>query len=126
MGTQRRSRAIASLGRRATSPTSWWLRAVRSIGWLSGLVLGVVLMPLPAAGQAAPVAMKSLDDSAWVAAWREQALAFEHGNGVPKDGARAAVLYCQAARLGDAASKVQPAIRGSSAGGHSTRSQRCR
>lgn len=32
---------------------------------------------------------------------REQAVAHEHGEGVSKDPARAAMLYCQAARLGD-------------------------
>ena len=31
----------------------------------------------------------------------EQAIAYEHGEGVPRDPARAAALYCQAARLGD-------------------------
>lgn len=36
------------------------------------------------------------------AQWREQALAYEHAEGVPRDTARAAALYCQAARLGDA------------------------
>ncbi len=35
--------------------------------------------------------------------WREEALALEHGeNGLPRDPARAATLYCQAARHGDA------------------------
>jgi soluble lytic murein transglycosylase-like protein len=78
---------------------------VRSIGWLAGLVLGVALMPAPAAAQPAPAATESLDDSARIAAWREQAVAYEHGNGVAQDGARAVALYCQAARLGDAASQ---------------------
>lgn len=32
---------------------------------------------------------------------RAQAIAHEHGEGVSKDSARAAMLYCQAARLGD-------------------------
>lgn len=31
----------------------------------------------------------------------EQALAYEHGEGVPQDPAHAAVLYCESARLGD-------------------------
>jgi soluble lytic murein transglycosylase-like protein len=34
-------------------------------------------------------------------ALRAEALAFEHGQGVAKDGAKAAALYCQAAKLGD-------------------------
>jgi soluble lytic murein transglycosylase-like protein len=40
-----------------------------------------------------------------IAALRRDAAAYEHGNGQPKDGARAAALYCQAAKLGDAASQ---------------------
>ena len=35
-------------------------------------------------------------------ALRKQAVAYEHGEGVPKDPARAIALYCEAARLGDA------------------------
>ena len=34
--------------------------------------------------------------------WRQQALAYEHAEGVPRDPARATTLYCPAARLGDA------------------------
>lgn len=40
-----------------------------------------------------------------IAQWRAEALAHEHGEGVPRDAARAAELYCKAARLGDAASQ---------------------
>ncbi len=40
-----------------------------------------------------------------IAQWRAEATAFEHGEGVPRDPARAAALYCQAARLGDAVSQ---------------------
>lgn len=36
---------------------------------------------------------------------REDALAYENGEGVPRDGAKAAALYCKAARLGDAQSQ---------------------
>ena len=40
---------------------------------------------------------------AQVQRWREEAQALEHGdNGLPRDPARAATLYCQAARHGDA------------------------
>jgi soluble lytic murein transglycosylase-like protein len=38
-------------------------------------------------------------------ALRAEALAFEHGQGVGQDGAKAAALYCQAARLGDSESQ---------------------
>lgn len=34
--------------------------------------------------------------------WRNQALAYENGEGVERDPAEAALLYCKAARLGDA------------------------
>lgn len=33
---------------------------------------------------------------------RDEAAAYENGEGVPRDGARAAALYCKAARMGDA------------------------
>ena len=42
--------------------------------------------------------------NAQVAELRREAIALEHGDGVPRDGLRAAELYCQAARLGDASS----------------------
>ena len=34
--------------------------------------------------------------------WRQEALAYEHGDGVPRDPVAAAQLYCRAARYGDA------------------------
>jgi soluble lytic murein transglycosylase-like protein len=36
-----------------------------------------------------------------VQGWRQEALAYEHGDGVPRDPVRAAQLYCRAARYGD-------------------------
>jgi soluble lytic murein transglycosylase-like protein len=36
---------------------------------------------------------------------RDEAAAYENGEGVPRDGARAAELYCRAARMGDAQSQ---------------------
>lgn len=57
---------------------------------------------------AAP-ARAAIDDGAVEAAKREllrsQALALENGEGVPRDPAAAAKLYCEAARLGDAQSQ---------------------
>jgi soluble lytic murein transglycosylase-like protein len=38
---------------------------------------------------------------AQVQRWRSEALAYEHGDGVPRDPVRAAELYCRAARHGD-------------------------
>ncbi|MEO6746372.1 MAG: transglycosylase SLT domain-containing protein [Caldimonas sp.] len=58
---------------------------------------------------ALPAAATSLqsDESpeARIAALRVDAVAYEHGNGQLRDGLRAAALYCQAAKLGDAASQ---------------------
>ena len=39
---------------------------------------------------------------AQVQRWRQEALAYEYGDGVPRDPVRAAQLYCRAARYGDA------------------------
>jgi soluble lytic murein transglycosylase-like protein len=38
---------------------------------------------------------------AQVQRWHQEALAYEHGDGVPRDPVRAAQLYCRAARYGD-------------------------
>lgn len=78
------------------SPPSW-LRQPRRLAWLA-LALGPAVAPMaPAAAPAAdPPA-----ENALIALWREEAEALEHGDGVPRDGARAAELYCKAARLGD-------------------------
>lgn len=43
----------------------------------------------------------SKGDSARAASLREQAIAYEHGEGVARDMPRAAALYCTSARLGD-------------------------
>jgi soluble lytic murein transglycosylase-like protein len=50
-------------------------------------------------------AQTAVGDGARIAGLHQEALAYEHGNGETKDGARAAALYCQAARLGDAAAQ---------------------
>ena len=39
---------------------------------------------------------------AQVERWRKEALAYEYGDGVPRDPVMAAQLYCRAARYGDA------------------------
>jgi len=48
------------------------------------------------------VAEIEADTAARLAALRNDARAREHGEGVPRDPVRAAALYCEAARLGDA------------------------
>jgi hypothetical protein len=44
-------------------------------------------------------------ESALISVLRAEAAALEHGNGLERDGPRAAELYCQAARLGDVQSQ---------------------
>ncbi|MFM9916553.1 MAG: transglycosylase SLT domain-containing protein [Rhizobacter sp.] len=75
--------------------------------WLLALVCGV------AAAQAPTLTLESLPRPAsppaevgpivpsQVLRWRQEALAFEYGDGVPRDLVRAAELYCRAARFGD-------------------------
>ena len=63
------------------------------LGWGAGTLAGLLFA---LAAQAADVAQRQ--------AWREQAIALEHGEGVPRDTVAAMGLYCQAALAGDAAS----------------------
>jgi soluble lytic murein transglycosylase-like protein len=58
----------------------------------------------PIAVAAAPIEDAAVEDSLR-SLWRTQALAYENGEGVERDAALAATLYCRAARLGDAASQ---------------------
>lgn len=60
---------------------------------------------LAAAGVAGAQSLPADDETALVRSYRLEAQAYEHGEGVPRDGARAAALYCKAARLGDARSQ---------------------
>ena len=57
------------------------------------------LLSVPAAGAASAGAAPS---TAAPPSLRELAVAYEHGEGVPKDSRAAALLYCEAARSGDA------------------------
>jgi soluble lytic murein transglycosylase-like protein len=59
----------------------------------AAVVLSVFAMPAWAAAEDAAMRLRAL---------REKAQAYEHGEGVPRDGARAAALYCEAAAGGDA------------------------
>ncbi len=64
------------------------------------LAEGLQALPAPLVAPRPPMSMVV---PAQVQRWREEAQALEHGeNGVPRDPARAATLYCQAARYGDA------------------------
>ena len=88
----------------------WWL-AVCVVGLMAGLV------GTPAGAQLPPVVLPTLDGlprpntpppekgpvvPARVERWRQEAKAFEYGEGMPRDPVRAAELYCRAARHGDA------------------------
>ena len=88
------SRAIASQGCKNQGVS----HVLRSNRWHWLLTICFALVPAFAAAQ------EALSASARIAALRQEAVAFEHGNGVKKNGLRAAALYCQAARLGDIAS----------------------
>jgi TPR repeat protein len=59
----------------------------------------------PAAPRAADLPAEARDESLMRQLLREQALAYENGEGVERDPARAAAEYCEAARLGDAESQ---------------------
>ena len=64
------------------------------------LAASLAAMPAPLV---APRAPQTVVVPAQVQRWREEAQALEHGeNGLPRDLPRAATLYCQAARHGDA------------------------
>jgi hypothetical protein len=64
---------------------------------------GVVAVALLAIADAYPAfAEVDAETSERIATLRNDARAAEHGEGVPRDPARAAALYCEASRLGDA------------------------
>lgn len=67
--------------------------------WSVLAAVGVVLL------RANAFADEATAESALVAAMREEAASYEHGDGVARNGQRAVALYCRAARLGDAASQ---------------------
>lgn len=79
----------------------------RTVFFLSACLL---LSPAPTWAQAesdpVPVPIqKPAVDNFLATLIREEAAAYENGEGVPRDGARAAALYCKAARMGDAQSQ---------------------
>ena len=62
------------------------------------------LAPTPAP-TLAPTPASTSDQTVLLKLLRDEASAYEHGDGVERDGTRAAALYCQAAKLGDAESQ---------------------
>jgi len=65
----------------------------------AGLLLAATLAPLAASAQ------DSRSEHQRIAELREEAATYLRGGGVPQDGPQAVALYCEAARLGDAASQ---------------------
>ena len=79
-----------------------WLLMAPAIAQLSDSQLNDGLQALPAP-LVAPKAPLSTVVPSQVLRWRQEAQALEHGeSGMPRDPARAATLYCQAAQHGDA------------------------
>ena len=101
--------------RRVRQPLRWaalalagaWLAAAGATGaWAQGvsldaqLAVGLAALPAPLVTPRPPMSQVVPSQ---VQGWRQEAQALEHGeNGLPRDPARAATLYCQAARHGDA------------------------
>ena len=72
------------------------------------LAVGLALLAGSSLAQPTPELVQEVArdrTAAQVALWRLEATAHEHGEGVARNGARAAALYCLAAREGDAASQ---------------------
>src|SRR5258706_3013738 len=73
--------------------------------WQPLLVSAAALL---AHGTSTAGSLAALDsESALIAALRQEASGYEIGNGMVQDGARAAALYCEAARLGDVDSQFR-------------------
>jgi soluble lytic murein transglycosylase-like protein len=106
----------AAMRRWMTPRATLRCRVLRLAAWLAlGLAAPVGAQGLPADAQladglqalpaplVAPKPPQSLVVPSQVLRWRQEAQALEHGeNGMPRDPARAATLYCQAAQHGDA------------------------
>ena len=75
---------------------------------LVGVHFGLAFAQLPApsleslARPAIPPPERGIVVPSQVLRWRQEALAYEHGDGLPRDPVAAAQLYCRAARYGDA------------------------
>ena len=66
-------------------------------------IVWLALIGLPVSVRAA--APDAPDQTVLIRILRDEAAVYEHGDGVERDGARAAALYCQAAKMGDAESQ---------------------
>lgn len=72
----------------------------RRIGFIA-MVLGLLCCATPSAA----AVLDTEPQNALIALLRADAARYEHGDGVERDGARAAAIYCEAARMGDAESQ---------------------
>jgi soluble lytic murein transglycosylase-like protein len=72
------------------------LASCAALAQVPGLTLEQLPRPAMPPGERGPVVPAAVER------WREEAKAFEHGDGVPRDAVAAAKLYCRAARYGDA------------------------
>lgn len=72
------------------------IAAAPAFAQVPGLTLESLPRPAPPPRETGPVVPSQVER------WRREGLAYEHGDGVPKDPLKAAELYCRAARNGDA------------------------
>ncbi len=79
------------------------MTGLRTLSGFRAITLSAIQAFLPAAAWAA-IDDAAVENSLRVL-WRNQALAYENGEGVERNPAEAALLYCKAARLGDAAAQ---------------------
>ena len=83
------------------------LRRLPALAWLLALVCGIstaqvpnlTLESLPRPSTPPPEIGPIVPSQ--VLRWRQEAIAYEYGDGVPREVMRAAELYCRAARYGD-------------------------
>lgn len=87
-----------TLRRRLRLCLPWLLAGCCGLAAAQGAELALDALPRPATppAEAGPVV------PAQVQRWRQEGLAYEYGEGVPRDAVQAAQLYCRAARHGDA------------------------
>lgn len=83
------------------------MRRPHATTWLLALLCGIASAQTPALTLESPPRPSTPPPEvgpivpSQVLRWRQEALSFEYGDGVPRDPVRAAELYCRAARYGD-------------------------
>jgi soluble lytic murein transglycosylase-like protein len=83
--------------RRLMQHGSWWPTMICGVAWAQMPTLTLESLPRPPT----PKAEVGSVVPSQVQSWRREALAYEHGDGVPRNPVLAAQLYCRAARYGD-------------------------